>query len=209
MELDDFKRSWNALDKQLQKENIVDEKQIAEFIAKYQSGAKKGIHRINCWQRFSVLIGIVAIIILVGVLIIAPSMLLDIMVQPKSAVMAVFIGLTLLFGMWWDIKTYRWSCATKVDEMPVVTVIERINTFQRWIKYEVVAISVWSIIFVGLYYWLTECYKLPALVQTVLIALFVFLVSIVIYFIYKKMIYKNLDRIRRNLNELKELEIDE
>lgn len=209
MELDDFKKSWSALDKQLQKENIVDEEQIAKLIAKYQLGAKKGINRINCWQRFSVLLGVVAIMVLIGILIIAPSVLLDIMVQPKSVVMAVFIGLTFVFGMWWDIKTYRWSCATKVAEMPVVTVIERINTFRQWIKYEVIAITIWSITFVGLYYWLAECYTLPILAQIVMIILFAFLISVVLYFIYKKMIYKNLDKIKKNLDELKELETNE
>ena len=33
MELDELKKSWNALDAQLQKEPIADEKQIKELIA--------------------------------------------------------------------------------------------------------------------------------------------------------------------------------
>lgn len=37
MELDELKKSWNALDAQLQKEPIADEKQIKELIANYKT----------------------------------------------------------------------------------------------------------------------------------------------------------------------------
>ena len=37
MELDELKKSWNALDAQLQKEPIADEKQIKELIASYKT----------------------------------------------------------------------------------------------------------------------------------------------------------------------------
>ena len=36
MELDELKKSWNALDAQLQKEPIADEQQIKELIANYK-----------------------------------------------------------------------------------------------------------------------------------------------------------------------------
>mgnify|MGYP003184147133 CR=1 FL=1 len=37
MELDELKKSWNALNEQLQKEPIADEQQITELIAGYKS----------------------------------------------------------------------------------------------------------------------------------------------------------------------------
>lgn len=41
MELDELKKSWNALDEQLKKEPIADEKQIAGMIAEYKANARK------------------------------------------------------------------------------------------------------------------------------------------------------------------------
>ena len=40
MELDELKKSWNALDEQLKKEPIADEKQIAGMIAEYKANAR-------------------------------------------------------------------------------------------------------------------------------------------------------------------------
>ena len=40
MELDELKKSWNALDAQLQKEPIADEKQIKELIASYKTNTR-------------------------------------------------------------------------------------------------------------------------------------------------------------------------
>ena len=37
MELDELKKSWNALNEQLQKEPIADEQQITELIAGYKA----------------------------------------------------------------------------------------------------------------------------------------------------------------------------
>lgn len=41
MELDELKKSWNALNEQLQKEPIADEQQITELIAGYKVHAAK------------------------------------------------------------------------------------------------------------------------------------------------------------------------
>ena len=54
MEWDELKRSWNALDEQLKKEPIADEKQIAGMIAEYKANARKSIGRLTGWQRFSI-----------------------------------------------------------------------------------------------------------------------------------------------------------
>ena len=47
MELDELKKSWNALDEQLKKEPIADEKQIAGMIAEYKANARKSIGRLT------------------------------------------------------------------------------------------------------------------------------------------------------------------
>ena len=64
MELDELKKSWNALDEQLKKEPIADEKQIAGMIAEYKANARKSIGRLTGWQRFSIGIGVVGLALL-------------------------------------------------------------------------------------------------------------------------------------------------
>ena len=53
MELDELKKSWNALDAQLQKEPIADEKQIKELIASYKTNTRHSLGRLVILQRFS------------------------------------------------------------------------------------------------------------------------------------------------------------
>ena len=43
MELDELKKSWNALDAKLQKEPIADEKQIKELIANYKTNTRHSL----------------------------------------------------------------------------------------------------------------------------------------------------------------------
>ena len=53
MELDELKKSWNALDAQLQKEPIADEQQIKELIANYKTNTRHSLGRLVFLQRFS------------------------------------------------------------------------------------------------------------------------------------------------------------
>ena len=46
MELDELKKSWNALNEQLQKEPIADEQQITELIAGYKANTRKSLGRL-------------------------------------------------------------------------------------------------------------------------------------------------------------------
>ena len=50
MELDELKKSWNALDAQLQKEPIADEKQIKELIASYKTNTRHSLGRLVILQ---------------------------------------------------------------------------------------------------------------------------------------------------------------
>ena len=47
MELDELKKSWNALDAQLQKEPIADEKQIKELIANYKTNTRHSLGQVR------------------------------------------------------------------------------------------------------------------------------------------------------------------
>ena len=155
MELDELKKSWNALDEQLKKEPIADEKQIAGMIAEYKANARKSIGRLT--------------------------------------------------GIWWDHKNYRWIRNTRIDEMPVAIVSKRMASFRRWTRYEIIAITVWVIIFNVLNYWVMGYYKASFGVQATLIAFFVLCDVAIIYLLYKKVAYKHLNDIKKNIEELEDI----
>jgi len=205
MELDDLKKSWSVLDKQLQKENIVDEKQITELIAKYQSGAKKGISYLTDFQKTSLYIGVGFILLIIFVLFTGDTVLKDLMMTVKGIVMVVFISLTLVLGFLWDMRTYRFCRKIKVAEMSTLEVIERMNTFRKWMNVEFKIVPFWIVAFFGLFYWLQDYYMQPLLSQLVFIITSFAAIGLFMFSIYKK-VFKHLNEVKKNLDELKELE---
>ena len=168
MELDELKKSWNALDEQLKKEPIADEKQIAGMIAEYKANARKSIGRLTGWQRFSIGIGVVGLALLLVIWLLPSIFQINEEWQPKINTLVIFVGISILLGIWWDHKNYRWIRNTKIDEMPVAIVSKRMASFRRWTRYEIIAISVWVIVFNVLNYWVTDvCEKqlLPRMLQ--------------------------------------------
>ena len=125
MELDELKKSWNALDEQLKKEPIADEKQIAGMIAEYKANARKSIGRLTGWQRFSIGIGVVGLALLLVIWLLPSIFLINEEWQPKINTLVIFVGISILLGIWWDHKNYRWIRNTKIDEMPVAIVSKR------------------------------------------------------------------------------------
>ena len=102
MELDELKKSWNALDEQLKKEPIADEKQIAGMIAEYKANARKSIGRLTGWQRFSIGIGVVGLALLLVIWLLPSIFLINEEWQPKINTLVIFVGISILLGIWWD-----------------------------------------------------------------------------------------------------------
>ena len=205
MELDELKKSWNALDAQLQKEPIADEKQIKELIASYKTNTRRSLGRLVILQRFSLGVGAVGLAIILLIWLLLPTFGFNEHLQTKTALFLAFITATILGGMWWDWKTYRWNKDTRIDEMGVAEVSRRMTTFRQWTRYEVMGISIWIILFNILNYWVMEYHLAPASVQALLITLFVVFDALIIYILYKKVIYKHLDNIKKNIEELKDI----
>lgn len=205
MELDELKKSWNALDAQLQKEPIADEKQIKELITSYKANTRKSLGYISSLQRLSIGVGALGLIVLLLIWLLLPTFLPNEQIQNKIAAFIGFIAVSIIGGMWWDWKTYRWSKGTLIDEMPVAQVSRRITTFRQWTKLEVIAISVWIILFNILNYWVMEYHQASAGVQAVLITAFVIFDVLIIYVLYKKLIYKHLNNIKKNIEELEDI----
>lgn len=73
MELDELKKSWNALNEQLQKEPIADEQQITELIAGYKANTRKSLGRLVVIQRFSIGMGAVGLAALLLIWLLLPT----------------------------------------------------------------------------------------------------------------------------------------
>lgn len=204
MELDELKKSWNALNEQLQKEPIADEKQITELIARYKGNTRKSLGRIAGLQRISIGIGAIGLAVIVLVWFLLPTIFINEHTQNKIAALLVFITISVIAGLWWDWKTYVWNKGTHIDEMSVAEVSRRMATFRQWAKYEVIAISSWVILFNILNYWLMEYHLKSMAMQVALISFFVVFDTLVIYLLYK-MIYKHLNNINKNIEELKDI----
>ena len=201
----ELKKSWNALNEQLQKEPIADEQQITELIAGYKANTRKSLGRLVVIQRFSIGMGAVGLAALLLIWLLLPTFGFNEQLQGKIVALLGFIAISILIGMWWDWKTYRWNKDTRIDEMGVAEVSRRMTTFRQWTRYEVMGISIWIILFNILNYWVMEYHLAPASVQALLITLFVVFDALIIYILYKKVIYKHLDNIKKNIEELKDI----
>lgn len=207
MELDELKKSWNALDRQLQKEPIANEKQIAKLIARYKANTRKGIGKLIGVQRFSIGIGVAFISLLLTI------WLLPLFFQDNTywqqqfniLILILFFGASILTGLFWDYKCYRWLTDTRIEEMPIVTISQRMTRFRQWARYEVIAISIWTVLFNTLYYWVMGFHKSGWQLQIIVITLFAILDAATIYLMYKKLIYKHLNDIKKNIEELKDV----
>ena len=147
MELDELKKSWNALNEQLQKEPIADEQQITELIAGYKANTRKSLGRLVVIQRFSIGIGTICLATLLLIWLLLPTFGFNEQLQEKIVPFLGFIAISILAGMWWDWKTYRWNKNTHIEEMSVAEVSRRMTTFRQWTKYEEMGISISKILF--------------------------------------------------------------
>lgn len=205
MELDELKKSWNVLNAQLQKEPIADEMQIKELITSYKANTRRSLGRLVILQRFSLGIGAVGLAVVLLIWLLLPTFSFNEPMQNKIALFLAFITATILCGMWWDWKTYLWNKNTLVDEMSVAEVSRRMTTFRCWTRYEVWAVAVWAIIFTALFYWVMDYYLLSFMAQAILLGCCIIWDALLIYFIYKRFIYRHLDSIKKNIEELEDI----
>ena len=119
MELDELKKSWNALNEQLQKEPIADEQQITELIAGYKANTRKSLGRLVVIQRFSIGMGAVGLAALLLIWLLLPTFGFNEQLQGKIVALLGFIAISILIGMWWDWKTYRWNKDTRIGDTKI------------------------------------------------------------------------------------------
>lgn len=205
MELDELKKSWKALDKHLQQQTVTSEEQIANLIAHHKANTRKSLGRITGIQRLSVAIGVIILVALAIVFALLTSVFNTPDIRQKAIVILIFIALSILVGLWWDWKSYRWSNAIRIDEMSVSEVSRRMAVLRSWTRYEVAGICIWALLFNALNYWIMDYYHRPAGAQVLLIAAFALFDILIIYLFYRKVMYKHLNNINKNIEELKDI----
>ena len=208
MELDELKKSWQTLDWQLQKRNIISEEQVAELIESYKHKTNRRLAGLMGMQRASLSIGLLVLIGLMCIGLSLPAWCEDTETRLKISIFLLFLGLTVLGGGYWDWRTYTYIQRTRVDLMPIAEVNRRIVRLRLWTRHEVIAVSIWVFLFCGLYYWVMEFYRLPFTAQAVIAGVFLLLEACIIYLLYKKFIYRHLNQIKKDIEDLKDICIE-
>ena len=189
MELDELKKSWNALDEHLKDKNLVKD-DISQLI-NHATKNINAISRLNKRLRI-ISLTIIALFIL--------ALLYD-GVFPDIYYQIILIALIPALG--WDIFSSRYLSNTKIDEQPLVTVISRFNRMHRWVIRERI-IGIGFILFMAVFFFF---YREVWQHGTGMIVFF-FVIWAIGIIIPLSIYRKNLGRLReikKNLGELKEL----
>lgn len=203
MELDELKKTWNRLDERLKQEPVTDSRQIEALIASYKSKAGHGVQRLARNQRLSMWLGgLAGIVLLVGGGLFS-FLQLEGPLKMKMPVLLLFLTLSIAGGVWWDRKTYHTLRRLKVDEMSPLEVSRHIVTLYSWTRAEVVAVALWSILFALVDYWVMDFYRLPLTGQLVYFILVMLFMALVVGVAYWRLVYRHLDDIKKNIEELK------
>ena len=138
MELDELKKSWNALDEHLKDKKLVKDEDISQLI-NHATKNINAISRLNKRLRI-ISLTIIALFIL--------ALLYD-GVFPDIYYQIILIALIPALG--WDIFSSRYLSNTKIDEQPLVTVISRFNRMHRWVIRERI-IGIGFILFMAVFF---------------------------------------------------------
>lgn len=148
MELDDLKQSWNKLDEHLKDKKFIKDEDIKNLIDHTQNRIT-GINRFNKRLRYIALTALAVF-----------ALILTFTGNQTDIIYYQILFLLCIPALGWDILSVRYLIRTKVDEMPIVTVISRINRYRRWVIRErlfailfVLAIS--GLFFLQKHLWLT------------------------------------------------------
>lgn len=201
MELDELKKTWTAMDRHLQDKSVVDENRIAELIANHKKNIENGQQRLSLMLKISLCGGGV---VLVG------AVLLTVLghLSTNFAVLLAFVIASIVGGLYWDWRTYHWMASARMDEMTVAEASRRMLDFRRRMACEVRIVAVWAVLWSALFYWSSGYYLFPVAKQLLLAALLLLADVLVIYFLYKHMVYQHLDNIKKNIEELKDICIE-
>lgn len=190
MDLDELKKSWNALDQHLQDKELIREEDINKLIRHTGKG-------INAIARLNIKLILISFPILAIILV-------DIRLCSMFNTFYLIVLAALIPALGWDLFTIRYLRRTQIDAMPLIEIVERVNRFHRWVIGERVigTLFLLGIAAFSFVYWEVWQYGIG------FILLFVFLWAgglAIILWIYQRKFLVQIQEIKKNLDELKEL----
>jgi len=206
MELDELKKSWHVVDTQLDKKALVNEQEMAKLISSGKANTQRDLGRLNLIQRISLYVGGGLLLLLIPAWILAPDFMeSQSNLTRKVIVLLTFLAISLIAGLLWDWKTFQSLKSIRIDEMSIVEVSRRMNVFQRHMRCETIAASVWVVLFNALNFWVMGYHQASPTTQALVIALLLMADILIIYILYKKVMYRYINNIRKNIEELKDI----
>lgn len=190
MELDELKKSWNALNEHLRDKKFVKDEDITQII----NHAKTTINEMSRFNQRLRIISL-AIIALIAFHFIYDGIFPDIYYQ------IIFVALIPAIG--WDLFTSRFLRKTKIDEMPLVTVISRFNRIHRWVIRERIIGIGFMLFMAGFFFIHRQVWQEGTGILIFFFAIWAVCFTIPLW-VYRKNL-KRLQEIKKNLDELKEL----
>ena len=142
MELDELKKSWNALDEHLKDKKLVKDEEISQLI----NHATKNINEMSRLNKRLRIISLTIIALLLFTFIYDG-------VFPDIYYQIILIALVPALG--WDLFSSRYLSNTSIDELPLVTVISRFNRIHRWVIRERM-IGIGFILFMAVFFFFYE-----------------------------------------------------
>lgn len=190
MELDELKKSWNALDDHLKDRKLVDDEDITRLI-------KHATENINKMSLFNQKLRITSyvILLLLALIFILNKIVPDIYFQITFAV--------VIPAVVWDIFSARYMTRTRIDEMPLITVISRFNRIHRWIIRERIIGMAFMLFMAGLFFISRQVWQDGTEKMIYFFAIWIVGLSIPLWVYHKNL--KRLREIKKNLDELKEI----
>lgn len=190
MELEELKKSWNALNDHLKDKKLVTDDEIKKLIS-HTGGS---IHAMN---RFSIRLLIISLLILA-------VCLTETFLMGDFGLFHIAILVALIPGLCWDVFTTRFLQKTHIERMPLVEVIERINRFHRWIIGERVAAIAFLLLLAILFFIEQAVWQHGTAYILVYIVSWGIGLGLALWVYHRKILGRIRD-IKKNLNELKEL----
>ena len=206
MELNELKKSWNVLDNQTDQHPLVSEEEMKRLIAAGKTDTRQKLGHLNLWQRTSLYVGIVMLCLIIPICLWTPDWMADGENSRQRIIcLLAFLAISAIAGLIWDWKTYRWLQSIQVDRMSVVEVSRRMITFRRCMRNEVIGACFWVVIFNAINFWVMGYHQAPPATQVLVIALLAAADILIIYILYKKVMFKYFNDIRKNIEELKDI----
>lgn len=190
MELEELKKSWNALDEHLKDKELIKEDELKKLLAH----AGKGIHAIASLNMKLILISLPILFLF----------LMEVLFHNRLNPIYIIIIVAWIPALCWDIVTTRFLQRTHIDEMPLIEVISRVNRIHRWtIRERLIATTFLLILAIlSFIYWQIWQYGVG------MILFFILLwgggLGLILW-IYRKKFLNRIHEIKKNLSELNEL----